>query len=66
MVGEKTAEHIKIQLGSAIKDSNTDTMAVRGRDMVTGLPKEIAISSLHINQAISQSVNVLIDGVKNS
>lgn len=64
LVGEKTAEQIKIQLGSAIKDGNMDTMAVRGRDMVTGLPKEIAISSLNINQAISQSVNVLIDGVK--
>ena len=64
LVGERTAEQIKIQLGSAIKDGNMDTMAVRGRDMVTGLPKEIAISSLNINQAISQSVNVLIDGVK--
>lgn len=63
LVGEKTAENIKIALGSAyLQDKNE--IPVRGRDMTTGLPKEIILSSLHIQEAISQSVSVLVDGVK--
>ncbi len=63
LVGEKTAENIKIALGSAyLQDKNE--IPVRGRDMTTGLPKEIILSSLHIQDAISQSVSVLVDGVK--
>ncbi len=63
LVGEKTAENIKIALGSAYLQDKTE-MPVRGRDMVTGLPKEIMLSSNHIQDAISQSVSIMVDGVK--
>jgi rod shape-determining protein MreB len=63
LVGEKTAENIKIGLGSAYTQERTE-MPVRGRDMTTGLPKEIMLSSLHIQEAISQSVMIMVDGVK--
>jgi rod shape-determining protein MreB len=63
LVGEKTAENIKIALGSAYLEDKSE-MPVRGRDMVTGLPKEIILSSQHIQNAISQSVSIMVDGVK--
>lgn len=63
LVGEKTAENIKIALGSAYLQDK-DEMPVRGRDMTTGLPKQITLSSIDIQQAISQSVSVMVDGVK--
>lgn len=63
LVGEKTAENIKIGLGSAYLQERSE-MPVRGRDMTTGLPKEIMLSSLHIQEAISQSVSIMVDGVK--
>jgi rod shape-determining protein MreB len=63
LVGEKTSENIKIELGSVV--SNDDyKMPVRGRDMITGLPKEIIISALDIKDAIGPSVALLVDGVK--
>jgi rod shape-determining protein MreB and related proteins len=63
LVGEKTAESIKIQLGTVVKTTDSD-IPVRGRDMVTGLPKEIHISSDNVKEAIAASVSVLVDGVK--
>ncbi len=63
LVGEKTAETIKIGLGGVLSN-NGDHMPVRGRDLVTGLPKEIHITGDTIKEAIGPSVMVLVDGVK--
>ena len=64
LIGEQTAEEIKIQIGSAYKLPQELTMEVRGRDMVTGLPKTIRITSEEIRQALSEPVSQIVNRVK--
>lgn len=64
LIGEQTAEEIKIQIGSAYKLPKELVMEVRGRDMVTGLPKTIRITSEEIRQALSEPVNQIVNRVK--
>lgn len=63
-IGERTAEAIKIEIGSAKVIDNKENMEIRGRDLVTGLPKTIEISSQEISEALRESVAAIIDGVK--
>ncbi|MFC4409897.1 rod shape-determining protein [Chungangia koreensis] len=63
-IGERTAEAIKIEVGSAKVIGNDESMEIRGRDLVTGLPKTIEISSGEIADALRESVYAIIDGVK--
>jgi rod shape-determining protein MreB len=64
LLGEKTAEDIKISIGSAYPLEENMEMTMRGRDLVTGLPKEVAINDEQVRKALSRSVNVLIDNIK--
>lgn len=63
-IGERTAEAIKIEIGSAKVIDNVEKMEIRGRDLVTGLPKTLEISSEEIAEALKESVTAIIDGVK--
>jgi len=63
-IGERTAEAIKIEIGSARVIDNMEKMEIRGRDLVTGLPKTLEISSEEIAEALRESVSAIIDGVK--
>ena len=63
LVGEKTAEEIKIKIG-AISDHEQLESEIRGRDIITGLPRQILINNHDIREAISHSIEVLVDGVK--
>ncbi len=63
LVGEKTAEHVKITIGSVSENQNEE-VSVRGRDLITGLPREVIITAADVREAISESVNLLIDGIK--
>lgn len=63
-IGERTAEAIKMEIGSAKVIDNIEKMEIRGRDLVTGLPKTIEISSKEIAEALRESVAAIIDGVK--
>jgi rod shape-determining protein MreB len=63
-IGERTAEAIKIEIGSARVIENVEKMEIRGRDLVTGLPKTLEISSEEIAEALKESVTAIIDGVK--
>jgi rod shape-determining protein MreB len=63
-IGERTAEAIKIEIGSAKVIENVEKMEIRGRDLVTGLPKTLEISSEEIAEALKESVTAIIDGVK--
>lgn len=58
MIGERTAEQIKIHVGSALKDLDTppDDIAVNGRDLVTGIPKQIMVSYQEVAEALDKSV----------
>jgi len=64
LLGERTAEQIKIAIGSAIPLSEKLETAMRGRDLVLGLPKEITVSSEEIRKAVSRSVTTIVDAVK--
>jgi len=66
LLGERTAEDIKIAIGSAyeIKDPLEATM--RGRDLVTGLPKELVVDDADIRRALRHSINVLVNAIKSA
>ena len=66
LLGERTAEDIKIAIGSAheIKDPLEATM--RGRDLVTGLPKELIVDDADIRRAIRHSINILVNAIKST
>jgi len=63
-IGERTAEQIKMQIGTARVDDVDETMEIRGRDLVTGLPKTIEISASEISESLKESIAAIIDGVK--
>ncbi|NLI14601.1 rod shape-determining protein [Pelotomaculum propionicicum] len=64
MIGERTAEQIKIQIGTAYPTDNVETDEVRGRDLVTGLPKTVQITSVEIYKALSEPVSSIIEAIK--
>lgn len=66
MIGERTAEAIKFEVGSAGGTEGIDKMDIRGRDLVTGLPKTITISADEVAKALSDTVNTIIEAVKNT
>lgn len=64
LLGERTAEQIKIRIGSAIDLPEHLETPVRGRDVVTGLPKEIIMNSVQVQEAIHRSIATIVDAVK--
>lgn len=64
LLGERTAEDIKIAVGSAYPLTQKLTAPMRGRDLVTGLPKEIIISDEEVRKAMAKSVAAIVDAVK--
>ena len=65
MIGERTAEEIKINIGTAIVTPETDTsMDIRGRDLVSGLPKTITIQAKEIREALGEPIYQIVDAVK--
>src|SRR6202008_3030764 len=64
MLGERTAEEIKMALGSAFPAAEEPNAEIRGRDLVSGLPKTIVISAEEIRRAIEEPLSVIIDAVK--
>lgn len=66
LIGERTAERIKMEIGSAFKDPSEHgrTMEVRGRDLVAGIPKTIVVTDDEIREALSEPVNQIVDAVK--
>lgn len=63
-IGASTAEQIKLNLGCAIPPTAQQDMEVRGRDLGTGLPKTIHVTSNEIGQAMSESINKMVDIVR--
>jgi rod shape-determining protein MreB len=66
LLGERTAEAIKLAVGSAFPSSDDLIAEIKGRDMVSGLPKTIHITSEEVRKAIEEPVNAIIDAVKNT
>ena len=63
MIGERTAEDIKIKVGSVYPMEEEMTMEVRGRDLVAGLPKTITITSEEIREAMSEPMSQIVEAV---
>jgi rod shape-determining protein MreB len=66
MLGERTAEEIKLALGSAFPAKEEPHAEIRGRDLVSGLPKTILISAAEVRRAIDEPINLIIDAVKST
>lgn len=64
LLGERTAEEIKIQIGSAYMQDENQSIIMRGRDLVTGLPKAMPISDREVREALSGSVANIVDAIK--
>ncbi|GAB6934405.1 cell shape-determining protein MreB [Calditerricola yamamurae] len=64
LIGERTAEILKMEIGSALKLERDEKMEIRGRDLVTGLPKTITISSAEITEALADPVGGIVEVVK--
>jgi rod shape-determining protein MreB and related proteins len=63
-IGDRTAEEVKIRLGSAYPLDKEESMEVKGRDLFDGLPKPLVVSSEEIREALSEPVGVIIEAVK--
>ncbi len=66
LIGERTAELIKCQVGSAMPLEEELMVEVKGRDMVAGIPKTIEVSSIEVRQALAEPVNQIVEAVKRS
>jgi rod shape-determining protein MreB len=64
MLGERTAEQIKMSLGSAFPMVSELSGEIRGRDMVSGLPRSVQISSVEIREAIAEQLHAIVDAVR--
>ncbi len=64
LIGERTAEQIKIDIGSAYPLGEERSVEVRGRDLVTGLPKTLALTSSEVRDALAEPVSTVVDAVR--
>jgi rod shape-determining protein MreB len=64
MIGERTSEQIKMEIGSALPLERPEPFEIRGRDLVSGLPKTLSVSSDEITEALTDTVNAIVDAVK--
>jgi rod shape-determining protein MreB and related proteins len=64
LIGERTAEQIKIEIGSAHPDDEVRSMEVKGRDLVSGIPKTMDIDSNEVREALSETVNAIVEAVR--
>lgn len=66
LIGERTAEDIKINIGSAFELAKEKTMEVRGRDLVSGLPKTFTLTSAEIRESLKEPIRTIVDGIRNT
>ena len=64
MIGERTAEEVKMAIGAAYPGEEEETIEIRGRDLITGLPKNLKLTSSEIIEALKEPVNAIVDAIK--
>jgi rod shape-determining protein MreB len=64
LIGERTAEQVKVEMGSAFPLDEPLSMEIKGRDLVKGIPKTIIVSDSEIRDALAETVNVILDAVR--
>nr|WP_106783550.1 rod shape-determining protein [Lysinibacillus timonensis] len=65
LIGERTAEQIKMKIGTVFPGNRNDEMEIRGRDLVTGLPRTVTINSTEVEKALHESVSLIVQAAKN-
>jgi rod shape-determining protein MreB len=63
-IGERTSEAVKMELGSAFPSENESTMQIKGRDLITGLPKIVDITESEVREALKEPVSAIIEAIK--
>jgi rod shape-determining protein MreB len=66
LIGERMAEEIKIQAGSAFPLDQEETIEIRGRDLATGLPKAVEVSTVELRDALSGSIGAIVEAVRST
>lgn len=66
LIGERTAEQIKINIGTAYPDGEDRTMEIKGRDLLVGIPKTLVIHQDEVREAMQEPINAIVDAVKNA
>ncbi|MBD8013310.1 rod shape-determining protein [Microbacterium sp. APC 3898] len=64
LIGEKTAEKIKVEIGTALKHTEAKEIEIRGRDILTGFPRTLKINSMEIGEALKESVNSIVEAAR--
>ncbi len=64
LIGDRTAEVIKMTIGTAYPDENSESMEVKGRDMVTGIPKTLEITAEEVREALVDPINTIVETVR--
>ena len=64
LIGERTAEQIKINIGNAYPDAETKSLEIKGRDLVSGIPRHLTVTSDEIRESMSEPIHTIIDAVK--
>lgn len=64
MIGERSAERLKIELGSAYKTTDSEPREIKGRDLISGIPKAITVTEDEIREALQESIEVILDTIK--
>lgn len=65
-IGERTAEEVKVRIGSAYPVGDEQAMEIRGRDLISGLPKTMTITSSQVREALREPLMEIVDGIKNT
>lgn len=64
LIGEKTAEQVKVAIGSILPGDESEEMIIKGRDLVSGLPREVVVTDADVREAIAPSLGTLVEAVK--
>jgi len=64
LIGERTAEQIKIRIGTVMPESESESMEVKGRDLVTGVPKTVSLTSLEVHESLLETIATIVDVVR--
>jgi rod shape-determining protein MreB len=64
LIGEKTAENLKCEIGSALPLDEEITATVKGRDLIDGIPKTVEVNSIEIREALSEPINTIVESIK--
>jgi rod shape-determining protein MreB len=64
MIGERTAEEVKIRIGSAFPMEQEEEIDVKGRDLITGLPRTLKLTSQEVREALSEPIKIIVDAIK--